>query len=269
MRSIPRIGRALAALTIGAGLALSAGITPATADQFDPSVVGGKPAAKGEFPWMIHLSMGCGGSLVAKDVVLTAGHCVDGTGPNTSIEAFAGAVDLQDAQAVRVRSTYVHRAPAYYENEKTVARDWALIKLAKPINAPLAPMASDASLDKGTITVMGWGATSEGGPSSRYLLKAQVPFVDDATCKKQQVALGLDLVPAEHLCAGKKEGGVDTCQGDSGGPMVAKDAAGRWVQVGIVSYGYGRARPNAPGVYTQVSWFSKRITAAIATLPAP
>jgi pteridine reductase len=39
--------------------------------------------------------MGCGGALYKADIVLTAAHCVAGTGPNTSVTATLGATDLQ------------------------------------------------------------------------------------------------------------------------------------------------------------------------------
>ena len=83
--------------------------------------------------------------------------------------------------------------------------------------------------------------------------------MDDATCKDAYP----NLVEGEELCAGKlATGGIDSCQGDSGGPMFRKDDAGELVQVGIVSWGEGCARPGKPGVYTEVSAFAADIKKA-------
>ena len=233
-----------------------------TAQAAAPPVVGGTRAAQGEFPFMVRLSMGCGGALYTQQIVLTAAHCVSGSGNNTSITATAGVVDLQSTSGrVQVKSTKVLQAPGY----NGTGKDWALIKLAQPINLPTLKLATTTLYNTGDFTVAGWGAAREGGAQQRYMLKATVPFVNDATCKGYG-GLYDGLVAGEEICAGFAAGRVDTCQGDSGGPMFRKDNAGAFVQVGIVSWGDGCARPNAPGVYTEVSTFASAIASAASRL---
>jgi secreted trypsin-like serine protease len=222
-------------------------------------IVGGEEAEKGEFPFMVRLSMGCGGALYEKDIVLTAAHCVEGSGENTEITAIGGVVDLEDSDAVEVKSTEVLQAPGYDGKGK----DWALIKLEKPIDQDTLAIAEDDSNNKGDFTIAGWGADKEGGEQQQKMLKATVPFVDDGACKKAYP----ELVEGEELCAGLlDEGGIDSCQGDSGGPMFLKDENDEFVQVGIVSWGEGCARKGKPGVYTEVSTFAKDIKEAAGKL---
>ena len=247
---------------LGAAALAIASLQPVSAAQAAPQpVVGGTRAAQGEFPFMVRLSMGCGGALYTQQIVLTAAHCVSGSGNNTSITATAGVVDLQNSSGrVQVRSTKVLQAPGYNGNGK----DWALIKLAQPINLPTLKIATTTQYNTGTFTVAGWGAATEGGAQQRYMLKANVPFVSDAQCRSYSGYSG--LIANEEICAGLPSGGVDTCQGDSGGPMFSRDASNAWIQVGIVSWGIGCARPNAPGVYTEVSTFASAIASAASSL---
>ncbi|WP_338676074.1 serine protease [Streptomyces sp. SCSIO 30461] len=242
----------------GAVLLAAVSLQPTSAIASPQPVVGGTRAAQGEFPFMVRLSMGCGGSLYTQQIVLTAAHCVSGSGNNTSITVTAGVVDLRSSSAIKVKSTKVLRAPGY----NGTGKDWALIKLASPINLATLEIADTTAYNSGTFTVAGWGATREGGAQQRYLRKATVPFVSDAECESAYS----ELVAGEEICAGYNEGGVDTCQGDSGGPMFRRDNNNAWIQVGIVSWGYGCARAGYPGVYTEVSTFAKDIENAAATL---
>ena len=49
-------------------------------------IVGGQDASINDYPWQVALSMGCGGSIISDQWVLTAAHCVDAT--------FAGAITV-------------------------------------------------------------------------------------------------------------------------------------------------------------------------------
>jgi secreted trypsin-like serine protease len=251
----------LVLLVVLAGV-LSASQLAARAENGTPpvrEVVGGDTAPEGRFPWMVRLSMGCGGALTAPRVVLTAGHCVRGSGKDDSIGVIAGVTDLKSGDAITARSVSVIRAADF--RDETRGDDWALIKLDHKLDLPTLRLASHTGDDKGPLTILGWGQTGEGSLHQQNKLRyAAVPVVGDAECAKAYRKVGVQLVEDESICAGRQ--GVDTCQGDSGGPLVRETAEGEWVQVGIVSWGFGCARRNYPGVYTQVSTFRAEIRAA-------
>jgi len=57
----------------------SANVSQAVQARTNPRIVGGTPAAPGDFPFYVS-SLGlflCGGTLIYEDIVLTAAHCTD------------------------------------------------------------------------------------------------------------------------------------------------------------------------------------------------
>ena len=141
---------AAAALTVAAMGSLMQSSPAAAAPDGPDLVVGGTAATQGEFPFMVRLSMGCGGALYSPTLVLTAAHCVNGTGANTSITATIGVVDLQSTSKVTRRSNYVYRAPGYNGN----GDDWAFIRLSSPVTTlPTLKIATSTAYDSGTFTI--------------------------------------------------------------------------------------------------------------------
>ena len=105
------------------------------------------------------------------------------------------------------------------------------------------PIASD-------VTVAGWGTTRESGKASPVMKKVTVNTIQLSSCKRSY-----QWLTEGQICAGiENQGGKDSCQGDSGGSLWHKKS-GKIYQVGIVSSGRGCARPDAPGIYTNVGYY--------------
>ena len=88
------------------------------------------------------------------------------------------------------------------------------------------------------------------------LYKVTVPVVDRAVCDQNyqdNASYPPGSIDETMVCAGLPEGGKGACYGDSGGPMAAQTSDGRWVQIGIVSWGVDCAAPGLPGVYSNVA----------------
>ena len=228
-----------------------------------PEIVGGQVAAPGEFPYQVALldhaepdtywAQFCGGSLIGPSTVLTAAHCVEGTGP-AALDVLVRTNRL-NGTGVRKPVARIVRHPQYDTN--TSAFDFALVKLRSPVTnfsgglAGFIPVVTPAQAALWTpgrsATVTGWGLTSDGGDASVALRKVTVPIVSDTACRG---AYGSEVISSVMVCAG--QAGRDSCQGDSGGPLAVRNGAG-WVQVGVVSWGEGCGAAGFPGVYSEVA----------------
>ncbi|KAK7794878.1 hypothetical protein R5R35_010570 [Gryllus longicercus] len=141
-------------------------------------------------------------------------------------------------------------------NSRTTDYDVAVIRISGSFtlgsNVKAVGLAISAPASGASAVVTGWGTTTEGGSAANTLQYVTVPIVANSACNSYY---GSGSITARMVCAGYTSGGRDACQGDSGGPLVSGG-----VQVGIVSWGYGCARPNYPGVYTNVAHFRSWIS---------
>jgi len=218
--------------------------------QLDGRIVGGKDVNIEDYPYQLSLlyygSHICGASIVSENIAVTAAHCTYGSSASYLSVRASSSIKGSGGQVVSVAKIHQHPKFDYFN----IDYDISVLELSSPITLgtgaqPIALPEENEDVPGGTNSVVsGWGALREGGSSPSQLQAVEVPIVTLQKCKD---AYGSSSITERMLCAGFTEGGKDACQGDSGGPLVANGKL-----VGAVSWGYGCARPNYPGVYASV-----------------
>jgi secreted trypsin-like serine protease len=184
----------------------------------------------------------CTGTAIARDLVLTAGHCV--------APAATYRVLLADNKppGLAIRSIAVHPRynPKDYASGRVTA-DVALIKLEQPLPANIAPAAlapvqTVAPGDR--FVIAGYGATSYGSESGNGTPRAATLV---ATGKPGNLQIRLADPAARDTRAG-----LGACTGDSGGPAFV-ESAGTLAVIGVVGWSTGPASTAGCGGLTGVT----------------
>ncbi|XP_043286720.1 proclotting enzyme-like isoform X2 [Venturia canescens] len=224
-------------------------------------VVGGRPASSSDWPWMVALLRQdakhyCGGVLITDRHVLTAAHCVHKL-RTRDIKVRLGEYDFSRRNEPRTLDFWVTDIRIHEGFDSlNYNNDIAILKIHRPTAFNnyiwpicLPPVGMSFENKSGIIT--GWGTQRYGGVASNVLMEVQVPVWPQRLC----VSRFTYPIPDSVMCAGAYEGGRDACQGDSGGPLLHRLGNGRWVNIGIVSWGIRCGEPGHPGIYTRVSTY--------------
>jgi hypothetical protein len=263
---------------LSVALAIGALLMPAAAQP----LVGGEPTGGtsytnvGAFGVVVDGSFLeiCTGTLVAPNVILTAGHCTVYFGQleQAGYDVVATFDPAPNASSTFYEATAFYTHPDYVDELRGNSKcglygqctaDVGLVELASDVSgaspAPLAPEAYVDTLDlkNQTFQIVGYGL--EGFEN------ANTPIGSEGGTRKVGTfeALGQDVTSELFLKLSGQHYGAETCFGDSGGPVFANGYVVAVVSFGqslvCASMGY-YTRVDAPSVATWISQTLEQIT---------
>ncbi|XP_006071639.3 probable threonine protease PRSS50 [Bubalus bubalis] len=242
------------------------------------------------WPWMVSVRANgthiCAGTLIASEWVLTAAHCMTESDVTYSVRAGSPWIDRITktsidtlAKEVIVHSRY--RASRYWSWVGR-ANDIALLNLVRPLQYskyvwPICLPGLDYSVkDYSLCTVTGWGLPRIDGqwPQFRTIQEKEVTILNSTECDSlyrrfSKIPSLIQIINSQMICA-KDVDREKFCYEISGEPL-ACPVQNIWHLVGVVSWGPGCKKSEAPPIYVHISsyqqWIWDRISGQ--TLPAP
>jgi secreted trypsin-like serine protease len=224
-------------------------------------VVGGRRARTDEFLDCVAVGndamWGCTGTLIARRVVVTAGHCAD-----FATRVFIGNdVDSLPARGrvVSVQGRFRHPAydPVTYENDLMI-----LLLSEDVVNIAPRAFADDALVAAAPDgRVVGFGHHNADGTVGYGVKRlTDVPVVSPdcrgSTGGRTDTSL-YQCHTGRELVAGRRDLGKDSCRGDSGGPLYMEDEHGDWWLAGATSRATSKAVKSCGdgGIYVRVALY--------------
>ena len=184
----------------------------------------------------------CTGTALARDLVLTAGHCV------APAASYRVVLPGMKPPGLMTRSIMVH--PRYNRKDYASGRvtaDVALIKLEQPLPADIVPaaLAPVTPVEAGDrLVIAGYGTTS---PNSEAGIATPRTATLVATGKPGNLQIRL-YDPATR----NQRAGLGACTGDSGGPVFV-ESQGTFDVIGVISWATGAASTAGCGGLTGVT----------------
>jgi hypothetical protein len=172
----------------------------------------------------------CTGVAIDRQTILTAAHCVLGGG------RFSATSLGPDFRPRRHQVARILPHPSFVPGTTPRTQpgaDLALIRLAQPLPADIAPLSPGGGMGSGdALTIAGFGLGAEGSPASARQLRSASLVSAGVYTSANSVTVAVDAARRGE------SPGAGACRGDSGGPALRGGAGSRDL-VGIVSWSSG------------------------------
>ncbi|ALC48828.1 CG32523 [Drosophila busckii] len=235
-----------------ASFACALALAVPTQTELGGRIVGGADAAATQFPHQISLrQMGshiCGGSIIDRNKILTAAHCVTSDGPNgTLLVTPADLLTIRAGSLNRFNGGEVRQVVEVkvHEGYGNLYNDVAVLVLDRPLiyseNIRAIPLASADTPVDSPVIVSGWGRLATEGDVPRWLQWNTLSSLSTRKCTTSTLMNGASLICLAH------DAGQGVCFGDSGGPAIYNGEI-----VGIAGFVIGGCGSKNPDGYAKV-----------------
>lgn len=247
---------------------------PQAAAETNEAVIGGAVSPAGKWPDCAAIlfsgQQACTGTLIAPNVVMTAGHCVIG-GPAPD-HVLVGANVLsrpQDGETLAVQ-----KAIEYPSSQTSI--DVGILLLSQS-STKVTPRPIGSGWERfdiknaASVQIVGWGATDKQAMVYPDNQMEATTTITDYNCT---TSLGCNTPAKPDGEMGVGGMGIDTCPGDSGGPVYLTTDAGTYV-IGVTSRSYDNATYacSEGGIYERpdkiVDWIDMVTGVKVARGPEP